>query len=58
MADVTAHALVNFMLSTPIVEGLQRVADLGCNGHNVGTKRSVLATVFEHHAESVFAHLR
>ena len=56
-ADAIAHAFVNIMLANPVVEGLRHAADLGGNRLNGGPKGGVLASVFEHHADSAFAHL-
>ena len=48
---------VNFVLSNPVVEGLRHAAGPGGNGLNGEPKGSGLASVFEHHANSTFAHL-
>ncbi len=47
---------VNFVLSNPVDEGFRHAADLGGNGLHGGPKRWVLASVFEHDADSAFAH--
>jgi hypothetical protein len=57
-ADAIAHVLVNFVLSNQVIEGLRHAANLGGNGLNGSPQGGVLASVFEHHADSAFHHLR